>query len=119
MAMADAETIGPPRSRARDQPWRCAPGFQFLAFRKARRDGGGQRAAGAVGILGGDASAASADDAVAADEIVGAFGALPVPALISTAGQPSASSPALPGFDGGFAAATGSSSKAAVSGSSA
>ena len=62
MAVADAETIGR-RDRGADPGLGVAHrGFQRLAFRKARRDGGGQGAAGAVGILGGDARRCQHDD---------------------------------------------------------
>ena len=81
MAVADAETIGR-RDRGADPGLGVAHrGFKLLALRKARRDGGGQRAAGAVGILGDNARCRQNDSAVAADEIVGALGALSVPAL--------------------------------------
>src|SRR5712671_6352685 len=81
MAVADAETIGR-RDRGADPGLGVAHrGFKLLAFRKTRRDGGGQGASGAVGILGDDAWRRQRGDAIAADEIIGALGALPVPAL--------------------------------------
>src|SRR6266576_7343112 len=77
MAVADAETIGR-RDRGADPGLGVAHrGFKLLALCKPCRDGGGQGAASAVGVVGGDARCCQRGDAIAADEIIGALGALP------------------------------------------
>src|SRR5665213_1121276 len=55
MPMADTETIGRHDRRADPGLGIAHRGFQLLAFGEACRDRRGQRAAGAVGIPGGDA----------------------------------------------------------------
>src|SRR5580693_6233558 len=81
MAVADIEAISR-RDRGADPGLgiadRC---LQVLALRQSRCDGGGERAAGSVSILGGNAWAFERNDAIAAEEIVDALGALPVAAF--------------------------------------
>ena len=81
VAVADAEAIGRGDRGADPGLGVANRGFHVLALGKAGRDRGRQRASGAVGILGGDARRGQRDDAVAAEEIVDALGALPVAAL--------------------------------------
>src|SRR5712671_4506128 len=81
MAVADAELIRP-YDRGADPRLGFANGsLHGIALRQSRRDGGGQRATGAVGVFGGDSRRGKRNRTPIAHEIVDAFGALAVAAL--------------------------------------
>src|SRR6478672_4540303 len=81
VAMADAKTVRR-RDGSADKGLGVADGgYHVLAFGKSGRDGRGQRAAGAVGVFGGDAWRWQREGAVACREVVDTLGALPVTAL--------------------------------------
>src|ERR1700736_5254523 len=71
MAVADVE-VGARRDRGADPCLGMTNrGFHLLALGETGRDGGGQRASGAMGIFGCDAWRGQRDGAAASDEIVG------------------------------------------------
>src|ERR1700710_174841 len=81
MAVPDARAIGRGNRRSHPGLGVADRGLQIVAFGKARRDGRGKRASGAVGVLRRNAWGRQCDHAVLADEVVDALGALPVAAL--------------------------------------
>ena len=81
MAVTDAQAIGRGNRRSHPGFGVANGGLQIVAFGKARRDGRGQRASGAVGVFGGDPWSRQRNDAGFAEKIIDALGALPVAAL--------------------------------------
>src|SRR6185437_8227155 len=81
MAAADIEPIGRFDRSADPDLCRTHRGLHAFALGKARRDRRGQRASGAVGVLGGDPRCGQRDGAAAVEQINDALAALPVTAL--------------------------------------
>src|SRR4051812_43391125 len=81
VAVADTETVGSRDRRADPGLGAAHRVLEGLALGETGSDGRGQRAAGAMGIFGGDARRGKCDRFLCIDEIVAALGALAVPAL--------------------------------------